>query len=204
MSKAVAYSNNDVALVSWQYDKRIDRCLGFAVYRTDRTTNKTEVLPAWVGFRGQSNENWKPQTTEVWPVQKFTWRDLTATKGATYTYKVVPMIGAPGNLKPAREQALTTNEVLLIPQCGNFEAYFNRGILSTQSLAHQIPAGPSGAPNFKILTGRIDQPGDSLRNSLAGQSIEALKKLLLRANQTPGGACSCCLYDLNDPQSLQE
>jgi phosphatidylserine/phosphatidylglycerophosphate/cardiolipin synthase-like enzyme len=203
MNKAVAYSNNDVALVSWQYDKRIDGCLGFAVYRTDQATNKTEVLPAWVGFRDESNKNWQPQTTEVWPVQKFTWRDLTAARGATYTYKVVPMIGSPGALKRASGQALTTNAVSLTPQHGICSAYFNRGILSTQSLAHQIPAGPSGIPNFKVLTSRIDQPGDPLRNSLAGQSIEALKQLLLRAKQN-GGDCYCALYELNDPELLTE
>src|SRR5690349_17065662 len=136
---------------------------GFAVYRTDQATNKTEPLPAWVGFRGQTNKNWKPQTTEVWPIQKFTWRDLTATRGATYIYTVVPMIGAVGNLAAAKNRALTTGPVSLVPEHANVSAYFNRGILSTQSLAHQVPAGPSGAPNYKVLTNRIDQPGDPLR-----------------------------------------
>lgn len=203
MNKAVAYSNNDVALVSWQYDKRIEGCLGFAVYRTDQATKKTEALPAWVGFRGQTNKNWQPKTTEVWPVQKFTWRDLTAIRGATFTYTIVPMIGSPGTLKPEKKLALTTKSVTLTPQRGICSAYFNRGILSTQSLAHQIPAGPSGAPNYKILTNRIDQPGDPLRNSLAGESIEALKSLLLRAKKR-GGECFCALYELNDPELLSE
>lgn len=201
MSKAVAYSNNDVALICWQFDSKIEGCLGFAIYRTDKATQKTQALPAWVGFQGESNKNWQPNTTEVWPVQKFNWRDLTATRGSTYSYKIVPMVGTPGSLKPQSKLALITNAVTLTPKRGICSAYFNRGILSTQSLAHQIPAGPSGVPNFKVLTQRIDQPGDPLRNSLAGQIIEALKSLIERA-KTEGGNCYCALYELNDPELL--
>ena len=36
-----------------------------------------EALPAWVGFKGQNNPAWTRKDTEVWPVQKFEWKDLT-------------------------------------------------------------------------------------------------------------------------------
>ena len=35
---------------------------------------------AWVSFKGQRNRDWIPQDTGVWPVQKFSWRDLTLRK----------------------------------------------------------------------------------------------------------------------------
>ena len=56
---------------------------------------------AWVGFKGDSNKNWQAQTTEVWPVQKFHWKDLTAKRGGLYQYRIVPMLGTPGHLRPA-------------------------------------------------------------------------------------------------------
>lgn len=112
------------------------------------------------------------------------------------------MAGAPGKLQPQTGQTLYTNTVTLTPKYGSFSAYFNRGILSTQFVAHQIKPGPSGAPNFKILTNRIDQPGDPLRNALAGQIIEGIETLLERA-KSEGGACYAALYELNDPELVK-
>jgi phosphatidylserine/phosphatidylglycerophosphate/cardiolipin synthase-like enzyme len=111
------------------------------------------------------------------------------------------MVGQPGNLTEQASEKLTTTPVTLTPACGPCAAYFNRGILSTQHLAHAIPSGPSGAPNYKVLGDRIDQPGDPLRNSLAGQIIEGLLSLIKRA-RTEGGKCHAALYELNDPELL--
>jgi phosphatidylserine/phosphatidylglycerophosphate/cardiolipin synthase-like enzyme len=87
------------------------------------------------------------------------------------------------------------------PDRGDVFTYFNRGILSTQSLAHQLPQG-SDAKMFKVLRDRIDQPGDPLRNNLAGQIIEGVRTLLDRA-ATTGGRCYAALYELNDTELLQ-
>jgi hypothetical protein len=202
MDKAVAFSNNDVAFLAWEVTQKIPGCLGFAIYRTDLVASQREVLPAWVGFQGQSNADWKAQTTEVWPVQKFNWRDLTAKRGSSYRYDIVPMVGQPGALKPLTDRTLTTNRIDLTPNHGHVATYFNRGILSTQSLAHQIPAGPSGEPDYKTLEQHIDQSGDPLRASLAGQMLEALPLLLERA-KSEGGQCYCALYELNDPDLVK-
>lgn len=202
MNKAVAFSNNDVAWLAWEIEQKIPDCLGFAVYRTDLATNKREALPAWVGFQGQSNAGWAAQTTAVWPVQKFNWRDLTAHRGGSYSYELVPMVGKPGALKPLPDHSLTTNSVALVPKRGSISTYFNRGILSTQSLSHKIPSGPSGEPNYQTLESHIDQSGDPLRQSLAGQMLEAVPLLLKRA-ASEGGQCYCALYELNDPDLVQ-
>jgi len=202
MSKAVAYSNNDVVLLAWQYDQRLNGCLGFRIERTDTQTRVTTALPAWVGFAGTPNPQWEAHTTNEWPVQKFNWRDLTATRGRTYTYAITPMIGTPGDLQPLLAQQLITRAVTLTPQCGNFAAYFNRGILSTQFLAHALPSGPSGAPDYQVLTNRIDQPGDTLRNQLAGEMIMALRSLIDRA-AAQGGRCYLALYELDDTELIQ-
>src|SRR5690348_16778813 len=109
---ATALSNNDVAFLAWKTDAKIPGCLGFAIYRKDAGGAET-ALPAWVRFQGQSNPGWQAQTTAVWPVQKFTWRDLTAKRGQTYTYRIVPMTGDPDHLVSQDAAALTTNPVTI-------------------------------------------------------------------------------------------
>ncbi|HEX9046477.1 MAG TPA: phospholipase D-like domain-containing protein [Verrucomicrobiae bacterium] len=199
---AIAISNNDVAFIAWRFDQKIPNCLGFAIYRID-STGAEKCLPAWVGFQGQSNPTWQSKTTAIWPVQKFTWRDLTATRGETYTYRIVPMTGAPDKLVAKNDAAMITNAVTITEKRGDFNAYFNRGILSTQSLSHQLPQGPNGAPNYTKLMGRIDQPGDPLRNSLSGQLREAMLGLFERA-KAEGGEMFCALYELTDPELEQQ
>src|SRR5215469_11461933 len=207
MGDAIAISNNDVAQIVWRFAEKIPSCLGFAVYRKEGGADAAGdwvPLPAWVGFEGQNNPAWTRSTTEVWPIQKFEWKDLTAQRGKTYGYKIVPVGGTPQPDQPltpiAGADALTTNAITLTPARGDScRAYFNRGILSTQFLSHQVPAGPSGAPNFKVLKDRIDQPGDPLRKALAGQIIEGLLLLLERA-KSEGGSCFAALYELTDTE----
>ena len=198
---AIAIANNNVAIIAWEPAGPIDNCLGFAVYRTDLGSGQTEPLESWVGFQGQSNPDWKPQSTEVWPVQEFHWKDLEAAWGGSYRYKVVPMIGTPGKLKPHSTISWESNPVHVTPDRGGVLAYFNRGILSTQAMAHQLPQG-TDTTMYKALKGRIDQPGDPLRNQLAGQLILALRSLLDRARQE-SGQCYAALYELTDPELEQ-
>ena len=79
--KAKAYTNGGIGYISWKIDSMIHGCLGFEITRkyTDGVTPDS-ILAAWVPFKGQSNKNWKPQNTSVWPVQKLSWRDLTLVK----------------------------------------------------------------------------------------------------------------------------
>jgi len=35
MSKALAFSNNDIATIAWSYDRKLEGCLGFSIYRGD-------------------------------------------------------------------------------------------------------------------------------------------------------------------------
>jgi phosphatidylserine/phosphatidylglycerophosphate/cardiolipin synthase-like enzyme len=198
---ALAVANNDVAVLAWLSEQKIPGCLGFAIYRTDLSSGTTAPLPAWVGFKGDSNRDWRPRETTAWPVQKFHWKDLTAKRGGMYQYRIVPLVGTPGSLQAAATPTWETNPVHLTPDRGEAFTFFNRGILSTQSLAHQLPRG-SDVKMFKVLRDRIDQPGDPLRNSLAGQIIEGVRTLLDRAAGS-GGRCYAALYELTDPELLQ-
>jgi len=202
MNKVVALANNNVVFLSWIYDTRIPDCLGFTIRRTNLQNRAVTTLPAWVGFKGQSNANWNMRTTDEWPAQKFTWQDLTAEPETLYQYEIIPMLGEPGNLQPNRINALITEPVRTSGRCGQISAFFNRGILGTQSLIQNLPKGSNGAAIHRTLIDRIDQPGDPLRNRLAGQLPGALTTLLRRAQQE-SGRCYAAMHELNDPELMQ-
>jgi hypothetical protein len=117
---AKAWANNEVAYVAWDIDGKIDDCLGFDVTRiyladdgsvarrADGSEDRVRCA-VWVAFKGQSNPNWIPQDTGVWPVQKLSWRDLTLRKRRDgmqrrpdevfVRYEIRPL----GELKPGME-----------------------------------------------------------------------------------------------------
>jgi len=199
MSKAIAIANNDVAFLAWSFEAPIPNCLGFSIHRKDLHTGQTTVLPAWVGFQGGTNKNWQPRTTDDWPVQKFNWRDFTTKPRGSYTYEVIPMTGTAGKLTAQLNNSLVTNQVDLTPVCGSILAFFNRGILSTQSVAHMLPLDASGAPSSPDLIKHISTKGDPLRLRLAGEMLDALELLLNRA-KAEGGTCYAALYELADQE----
>ncbi len=80
--RATAFANNEVAFIAWEIDQpSIPGCLGFHIVReyldAEGNTTSERPLASYVAFEGQANPDWRPQNTSVWPVQKFTWRDLT-------------------------------------------------------------------------------------------------------------------------------
>jgi PLD-like domain len=203
VENAVALANNDVVLIAWSYEEPIPDCLGFAIRRRE-AGGVTTPLPAWVGFHGESNPDWDPRDTEEWPVQKFFWRDLTGTWGHTYSYEIVPRTGKPGDLRSAKDRVLETEEVTLTPICStNVSAYFNRGILSTQALAHALPKNKKGEPDGYKLLEHLKKPGDPLREALAGQIVEGLT-LLLKGAIRDDSSCLGAIYELNDPELVAQ
>jgi phosphatidylserine/phosphatidylglycerophosphate/cardiolipin synthase-like enzyme len=203
MSLAKAFANNDVVILVWDYENPIDNCLGFCIQRKDIKTNRGITLESMVGFKKESIETRQFRPTSIWPIQKFNWRDFTATSGDTYEYTIIPMIGTPDDLKPGTNLQVVTNQVTLTPGSGKIKAFFNRGILSTQYLAGQVPKSSSGIPNYHILLERIKQPGDKLRNSLTDELKDALMSLLDKAINE-NGECYCALYELNDTELLEK
>jgi len=197
---AIAFSNNDIAIVAWTFDGHLDGCLGFAIHQIDiDADNKETVLPALARFANQDN-NLK-LTTEQAPVQKFWWKDLFAKRGGTYQYRIVPMGGSPGaTLTPlAGVQPLLSNKVTLTPKRPPFNAYFNRGITATQALSHEL----NDKPSVPALEPHILNPTDPIRINLMGQLQEGVTSLLDRADKG-GGMIHAALYELNDPDGLEK
>lgn len=130
---ARAYANNEVAYVAWKVDGRIKGCLGFEVTRVyldaegnparrrDGSEDRVKCA-AWVPFKGQRNPDWLPQDTGVWPVQKMSWRDLTARKrrngmrrrpaDVRVRYEVRPVGNRRPGLEPVPPNGLEKQEVV--------------------------------------------------------------------------------------------
>jgi hypothetical protein len=197
---AVAFSNNDIAVVAWTFDRHLDGCLGFAIHQIDIDANHKEtVLPALARFANQDKD--LKLTTEQAPIQKFWWKDLFAKRGGTYQYRIVPMGGSPGGtLTPLPlVDPLLSNQVTLTPKRPPFNAYFNRGITATQALSHAL----NDKPSINALAPHILDPTDPIRIRLMGQLSEGVTSLLDRAD-AGGGSIHAALYELNDPDGLEK
>src|SRR5215212_7130397 len=196
---AVAFSNNDIAVVAWTFDEHLDGCLGFAVHQIDIDAgNKETILPALARFEIQ-DKSLKLDTSQA-PIQKFWWKDLFAKRGGTYQYRIVPMGGTPGGtLTPlSGVEALLSNKITLTEMRPPFSAYFNRGIVATQALSHAL----NDKPSIQALTPHIQDPTDPIRIRLMGQLSDGVTELLDRADKD-GGTIHGALYELNDPKGLE-
>src|SRR2546427_10869601 len=115
------------------------RCPRGSDSKVNPTRDGTRRRPESGRFRNLPGAIWPPREERHIPTGSF------------------PCLELPIILTALNDASVTTNPVKITERRGDFFAYFNRGILSTQSLVHQIPAGPGGAPNYQKLMGRIDQ-----------------------------------------------
>lgn len=201
MKAIKAYSNCDHAFVVWRYDERIPECRGFALYR--RLTGGEEgPVYTWVGFEKEIAKVGETHPSTEWPIQRFTWADLAVRPGQEIAYRVVPMVGEPGKLQPAEDQATDWTEPVTITGStkDNIAAYFNRGIVSAQWLSRRLGAGDELAQK-KALGEAIAEPGNDIRNFLAGELRTALLQFLADAD-TDGAELYAALFELNDPELL--
>jgi phosphatidylserine/phosphatidylglycerophosphate/cardiolipin synthase-like enzyme len=197
MSTALAFSNNDIAVLAWSYDGKLAGCLGFALYRGDVHAGTWQALPALASFEGTPPD--AKLTTAEGPIQKFWWKDLGARRGGLYRYRIVPMGGKPGALKPlARVEPLLTNVVSVTSDRGVFQVYFNRGIVASQALVKAL-----GAPSASRLLRHLADPTDPIRRRLSGEIQIGLERLLERADATKGEVRGA-LYELDDPRGLEQ
>jgi len=198
--KAVAFANNDMAVMAWTFGGKLPNCLGFAIYRTDVRAGTETCLPAMATFPDQDAS--KPgRTTADDPVQKLYWKDVYAKRGGTYRYRIVPMTGAPGALQPMSFGALITNTIQLSPHYGTISAYFNRGILATQATARALDEDKTSGSMADKLNVHIEKIYDPLRIDLEGELIEALTTLSDEA-ASDGGEVYCALYEFEDPEAI--
>lgn len=227
--KARAWCNSEVAYLVWKASGKIDGCLGFMVTRIHLDSGEQRILPTWVAFKTQSNPAWEEQDTSIWPVQKFSWRDLTLrrsrdsldTRPSSFRvkYEIVPVgLKGPGRKPvPASPTAqpgkykgkpiplffcgdpIESNEILVTNDFGDVSAAFNNGILSTQFLRKQLSTPKGRAPTKNEVKKHIENPPNALRTYLAGDVLPFLKRMFERAD-ADNGELYLALYELDDKE----
>lgn len=222
IKSARAYANNQVAFIAWVPDGRIENCLGFEVTRL-YDDGTSVVAAAWVPFEGQDNPQWKPQTTSVWPVQKFWWRDLTLRQSRNdatlhpkdfgVRYRIRPLGRMAPGLQPAPQPdsrpytgepvplgyldgGVETNPIRITSDFGPVKASFNKGVLSTQWLSHALATTMGQTPSLGRLKQEMLNLKSPIRRYLAGDLPGMMQAMFGRLDA--GGELYLALYELDD------
>ena len=203
MQNAVAFTNNDVITIAWSFGMKPNGCMGFAIYRIDNKGRETP-LPSHAVFKGFKIA--QGQTTAEFPIQKFYWKDPYArlvaekTGNRTFRYKVVPLEGRPGKLSQMKNlPMLISNEVTISPQISaSINAFFNRGLISTQRVSRALKGKPSKSPLLEQVTDQYNP----LRASLSGDMVEALTGFVDKVKNS--GKIYAALYELGDEELIQK
>lgn len=193
-----AYANCDDVYIVWKADARIEGCRGFALYC--RQNGEDRIVSTWVGFEGDSAKPGTRKPSTEWPIQKFMWCDYMARSGDRVSYKVVPMVGSKGNLKPAKELASDWTEEITVSAslASGVSAYFNRGIVASQWLARRL-GEVTPSEKQKKLSRIIADVNDRTRNFLSGELRMAMMRLFDEARNSKGKIYAV-LYELDDPE----
>ncbi|HZP35402.1 MAG TPA: phospholipase D-like domain-containing protein [Methylomirabilota bacterium] len=121
--------------------------LGFAVERTEyRTLARRSVVEKYF-LRGIKRFEDKdkglppgtPVPTSEHPIQSFQWGDYTTRPSTAYTYRVVPVTGAPKKLTLRDDLAIAV-DIRTEPLRGAVHSvFFNRGAAGSQAYAREFP-----------------------------------------------------------------
>ncbi|HWI96929.1 MAG TPA: hypothetical protein VNS60_12760 [Solirubrobacterales bacterium] len=198
----VAHANCDDTYVVWRYPKAIPDCRGFALYRKPKG-GEEEPVHTFIPFAGEESEPGEHRPSSEWPIQKFAWADVLARSGETVRYRVVPMVGKAGSLKGDADKASPWSDpVAVTADCGDgFSAYFNRGVLATQSVARRLKGEE---PWGKKLRTMIATPGNITREYLSGELRLALRRVLTDAKASPKAEVYAALFELDDPELVAD
>lgn len=226
ITKARAFANGAVALICWDVDGKVDGCLGFEITRHYKDAAQPDrILASWVPFQNQSNPDWLPLDTSVWPAQRLMWRDLTLRQkreeaalnplGTTVYYSVRPVGAATGKgpaVPPPAQKSyqgdplpleylgdpVTTNQVSLTTKQGDYvQCAFTNGILSTQFLVRAFEKAGVPLDPDHLKAAMKDRSG-AIRPYLAGDALTVINDFF-----TAGDAFHQALYELEDEELIE-
>jgi phosphatidylserine/phosphatidylglycerophosphate/cardiolipin synthase-like enzyme len=130
-------------------EKRSKGVLGFAIERIDHTNNdKHDWLAGFKTFPGAKVEKGSIVSTKDHPIQSFLWSDFTTRLAHSYTYRIVAMRGAPGNLKEGEEVRVRVD--MEDEAKDKHAVFFNRGVAGSQAYTRKFGnQSPSKVPGKK-------------------------------------------------------
>lgn len=203
------YANDDDVLLFWRVPEPIPGCRGFAIDR--RNTNPSGLvsdgfLSNRVGFASagppEPDATSHTQPSTVWPFQRFSWTDHTPGAADTVSYQVLPVVrDSSGALATVTDQASewSTPRSLAPGADTRFQAFFNRGFVISQFMAHYLAEKHLTPKQFKL--GIQSQDEQAIRTFLSGDLRVALLDQLQSANSS-GGEVHGALFELDDDELI--
>lgn len=163
--------------------------MGFAIQRTDLVEDEKTWLRGIKTFpSARPTASIEDVSSFEHPFQVFQWADYTAKPGYRYRYRVVPMYGTAGSLKPGKA---TTVTIKTEPLRGKtHEVYFNRGAIASQAFARR----------FKGMS--LDQAGEPACDWLARDLLRGLVDFIARADG-PAWSLHVAIYEMQWPPVLE-
>lgn len=190
------FCNQDDAYIIWQYPAEIKDCVGFALYR--KRKNKEEVVETWVGFENEKHAPHERKPSTQWPIQRFMWTDHLVNLGDVATYRVAPaIIDAKGKITIDLKQATDWSSPADASHGKEMEAWFNRGIISSQFVANQI-AQLQKQKKDTSLKGIVTDVNSPIRKFLGGQLAEKLSSILTEVTKDKTLELYACLFELDE------
>jgi phosphatidylserine/phosphatidylglycerophosphate/cardiolipin synthase-like enzyme len=232
ITKAIAYTNGEIAYLSWEISGMIKGCLGFEITRLypDTPANNV-VLPAWVAFKGQTNKEWQPQNTSVWPIQKLNWRDLTlrksrdslnrnpedvSGKAVRVQYLIRPIVAFQAGLTAVNPGIAATYTGAPV-KLSYLDAGIKTNIFTVGTQYGSVRATFTNGilstqwlthtlqeekATFSSIKAAIADPKSDIRAYLTGDVLDSLTMLMDKAKANPKASLKMAIYELDDAELI--
>lgn len=202
-----AFANSDHALIVWRSAITIPDCVGFAILK--KSVGQADALATplnnRIPFAGDKFTPGEQQPSTIWPFQRFSWCDFSVQQGDDVQYMVVPMLLQGGALHKDGTNASTWSPNVLIGTGTLYQAYFNRGIISSQFVANGLKAVKTQADDKATTVNTVvNGPSSPLRDLLGGSLATTLMGLLDDAIKNTNTQIYCVLYELNQTELIDK
>ncbi|MBI3525239.1 MAG: hypothetical protein HY066_12110 [Betaproteobacteria bacterium] len=189
-------ANCDDVFLAWDPGQDIPGCIGFAIQR--KLNGQVSFLENRVGFKDGAAPNPAPSTD--YPFQRLTWMDHGVNRGDKVAYRVSARVGTQGQLRDGPGSGWT-DEITLTPECGDVQAYFNRGLILSQFMGRMMKENGWKAGDIKAHARMVN---DKVRNFLAGELRLALLKMLDDAITDRKITLHAALFELTDGELVDK
>src|SRR6185312_3477694 len=207
----LVFANTDHAIITWRYTQPIADCVGFAIYKKKAGQADALAVPLnnRIPYAGQKFTPGDQQPSTEWPFQRVLWSDFSVLTGDQVQYMVVPMLLDKSQQQPRlnadQHNASAWSPVVTIGTGTTYQAYFNRGMVSSQFFARGLTevskqAGKKGATVKSVVTG----PDSPLRSLLGGALSKELFALLDGIIADGKTQVYGALYELNQTELIDK
>lgn len=198
-SQIKAYANCDHVYIAWRYEQLIPNCIGFALYKRANGESEAAAEPVGnhIGFAGQDPKPGEIRPSTDWPIQRFTWTDYDVKPDDTVSYMVLPICWNGTSVEKDSANVSPWSETVSVSTGKDIEAYFNRGIISSQFMSRQMD-NLQTTDKKATLADTLQDPDSAIRKFLGGVLAEQLFNQMDAVIKDKTLSIYAALYELNE------